>query len=46
MENSENHYIQSLFQILRGLLTAFLVSCLSKFLSIWLPSLSAATIAI
>ncbi len=46
MKNSENDYIQSLFQILPGLLTAFLVACLSKFLAIWLPSLGAATIAI
>ena len=46
MKNSKNDYIQSLLQILPGLLTAFLVACLSKFLAIWLPSLGAATIAI
>ncbi|EHL0041040.1 putative sulfate exporter family transporter [Enterococcus faecalis] len=46
MKNSENDYIQSLLQILPGLLTAFLVACLSKFFAIWLPSLGAATIAI
>ena len=44
-EKFENDYIQSLFQILPGLLTAFLVACLASFCHL-VTCLGAATIAI